>query len=89
MAELNGAPITPEELQTLALINYGHFTSMRIEGGRVRGLSHHLERLARDCRRGVVDAVASCFFLFFVFMMALLTWGGVRDLTCFPADEGV
>jgi branched-subunit amino acid aminotransferase/4-amino-4-deoxychorismate lyase len=51
MAELNGAPVTPEKLQALALINYGHFTSMRVESGRVRGLSHHMERLARDCRK--------------------------------------
>ncbi|MBX7264781.1 aminotransferase class IV family protein [Micromonospora sp. Llam7] len=51
MAELNGTPITPKELQSLALINYGHFTSMRVENGCVRGLSHHLERLVRDCRK--------------------------------------
>jgi branched-subunit amino acid aminotransferase/4-amino-4-deoxychorismate lyase len=34
----------------LALLNYGHFTSMRVEDHRIRGLSHHLERLVRDCR---------------------------------------
>jgi branched-subunit amino acid aminotransferase/4-amino-4-deoxychorismate lyase len=51
MAELNGAPVTPDELKVLALVNYGHFTSMRVEDRRIRGLSHHLERLARDCRK--------------------------------------
>ena len=50
MAELNGIPIGLDQLQTLALTNYGHFTSMRVEDGRVRGLALHLERLARDCR---------------------------------------
>ncbi|MFJ1709832.1 aminotransferase class IV [Kitasatospora sp. NPDC088346] len=50
MAELNGNPISLEELQALALTNYGHFTSMQIEDGRVRGLDLHLKRLARDCR---------------------------------------
>ncbi|MFC0038638.1 aminotransferase class IV family protein [Actinomadura rayongensis] len=50
MAELNGFPVTPDQLKALALVNYGHFTSMRVEDQRVRGLSHHLERLARDCR---------------------------------------
>ncbi|MEU9982565.1 aminotransferase class IV family protein [Streptomyces sp. NPDC050856] len=50
MAELNGDPVDPAQLQTLALTNYGHFTSMRVDGGRVRGLSLHLERLRRDCR---------------------------------------
>ncbi|MGH8966949.1 MAG: aminotransferase class IV family protein [Actinomycetes bacterium] len=50
MAELNGAPATPDELQTLALVNYGHFTSMRVDGQQIRGLSHHIERLVRDCR---------------------------------------
>jgi len=50
MAELNGAPATPDALKALALVNYGHFTSMRVEEGQIRGLSHHLERLVRDCR---------------------------------------
>ncbi|AXI78154.1 aminotransferase class IV family protein [Peterkaempfera bronchialis] len=50
MAELNGTPIGLEDLQVLALTNYGHFTSMRVEDGRVRGLSLHLARLVRDCR---------------------------------------
>lgn len=50
MAELNGKPATFDDLQSLALTNYGHFTSMRMEGGTVRGLSLHLDRLVRDCR---------------------------------------
>lgn len=37
-------------LERLALVNYGHFTSMRIDDGRVRGLALHLERLVRDCK---------------------------------------
>src|SRR5947207_14288315 len=50
MAELNGVPVTAEDLRALALVNYGHFTSMRVEDQQIRGLSHHLERLVRDCR---------------------------------------
>lgn len=50
MAELDGRPVTLAELQTLALTNYGHFTTVRVEDGRVRGLHLHLARLARDCR---------------------------------------
>ncbi|MEV6598825.1 aminotransferase class IV family protein [Actinoplanes sp. NPDC051346] len=50
MAELNGRPVSLDELQTLALTNYGHFTSFRIDDGRVRGLPLHLERLNRDCQ---------------------------------------
>lgn len=50
MAELNGAPVTPNDLQVLALVNYGHFTSMRVDDQHIRGLSHHLDRLVRDCR---------------------------------------
>ncbi|MFI2912567.1 aminotransferase class IV family protein [Streptomyces sp. PDY-4] len=49
MAELNGRPVTPDALLTLALTNYGHFTSMRVDEGRVRGLGLHMERLVRDC----------------------------------------
>ncbi|GAA2095324.1 hypothetical protein GCM10009759_23420 [Kitasatospora saccharophila] len=49
MAELDGRPVTAGQLQVLALTNYGHFTTMLVEDGRVRGLDLHLERLERDC----------------------------------------
>ncbi|MDX6739776.1 aminotransferase class IV family protein [Actinocorallia sp. A-T 12471] len=50
MAELNGAQVSADALQALALTNYGHFTSMRVEDGHVRGYSQHLDRLVTDCR---------------------------------------
>ncbi|MFE9427923.1 aminotransferase class IV family protein [Kitasatospora sp. NPDC006697] len=50
MAELNGSPIGLADLQALALTNFGHFTSMRVEDGRVRGLDLHFARLQRDCQ---------------------------------------
>jgi branched-subunit amino acid aminotransferase/4-amino-4-deoxychorismate lyase len=55
VAELNGVPAEPDQIEALALINYGHFTSMRVDNQRVRGLSLHLERLMRDCHQ-VFDA---------------------------------
>jgi branched-subunit amino acid aminotransferase/4-amino-4-deoxychorismate lyase len=63
--ELNGVPATPDQVKALALTNYGHFTSMRVEDHRVRGLSLHLERLTRDCRQLFnveldTDAVRHC-----------------------------
>ncbi len=48
-------PADLDELTALALTNYGHFTSMRVDDQRVRGLSLHLQRLMRDCRQ-VFDA---------------------------------
>lgn len=54
-AELNGRPAGPDQLTALALVNYGHYTTMRVDDLRVRGLSLHLERLVQDCRR-VFDA---------------------------------
>ena len=50
MAELNGRPVGVEQLQTLALTNFGHFTSFRVDDGHVRGLALHLGRLERDCQ---------------------------------------
>ncbi|WP_322758925.1 aminotransferase class IV family protein [Frankia sp. Cr2] len=50
MMELDGVPVSPDELAALALMNYGHFTSMRIDKNRVRGLSLHLDRLVHDCQ---------------------------------------
>lgn len=54
--QLNGEPATLDQIKTLALTNYGHFTSMLVEDNRVRGLSLHMQRLVRDSGRlfGVV-----------------------------------
>ncbi|WP_285503305.1 aminotransferase class IV [Actinokineospora sp. NBRC 105648] len=43
-------PNDSDRFRAMALVNYGHFTSMRVAGGRVRGLARHLERLDRDAR---------------------------------------
>lgn len=51
VVELDGVAASREPLTALALTNYGHYTSMRVEEGRVRGLSLHLERLMADCRQ--------------------------------------
>ena len=48
--ELDGSPATAQDLEALALTGYGHFTSMRVDDGGVRGLGLHLARLAADCR---------------------------------------
>ncbi|WP_017595004.1 aminotransferase class IV [Nocardiopsis potens] len=50
MIHLDGRPASPEELIGPALYGYGHFTTMRVQDMRVRGLSLHLDRLAADCR---------------------------------------
>ena len=44
--ELNGAPAQAEDLRALVQTNYGHFTSMQVQEGGVRGLGLHLDRLA-------------------------------------------
>lgn len=44
MMELDGRSVMADELARLALYNYGHFTTMRVDAGRVRGLSLHLRR---------------------------------------------
>jgi branched-subunit amino acid aminotransferase/4-amino-4-deoxychorismate lyase len=48
--ELDGVAPTLDQIKALALTNYGHFTSMLVVDGRVRGWSLHMQRLARDCR---------------------------------------
>lgn len=44
-SELNGRPAEAGDLRALALFNYGHFTSMQVRDGCVRGLDLHLDRL--------------------------------------------
>ena len=48
--ELNGTPASADDLRALALLNYGHFTSMQVSDGRVRGLDLHLARLDAGTR---------------------------------------
>lgn len=48
--ELNGVPAGIDDLRAIALVNYGHFTSMQVHEGCVRGLDLHLERLDRATR---------------------------------------
>ncbi|KJY28665.1 aminotransferase class IV [Streptomyces sp. NRRL S-495] len=48
--EIDGGPADPARLAALGLLNYGHFTTLRAESGRARGLALHLDRLVRDCR---------------------------------------
>ena len=43
--ELNGRPPGPAESHRLVTANYGHFTSMQVRDGKVRGLALHLARL--------------------------------------------
>ena len=48
--ELNGAPAGVDDLRAIALVNYGHFTSMQVHDGCVRGLELHLGRLDQATR---------------------------------------
>lgn len=42
---IDGNPATPDDLAHQALVNYGAYTSFRVEEGGVRGLDLHLARL--------------------------------------------
>ncbi|MFN2478792.1 MAG: aminotransferase class IV family protein [Pseudonocardiaceae bacterium] len=55
MGDRTGGCAELDQVTALALLNYGHYTSMRVDGQRVRGLTLHLERLMQDCRR-IFDA---------------------------------
>lgn len=47
---LNGEPAEAGALAAAALVNYGHFTSLRCVDGAVRGLDLHLQRLQEGTR---------------------------------------
>lgn len=52
---IDGAPADAAPLARIAQFNLGHFTSMQVRDGAVRGLDLHLARLVRDARE-VFDA---------------------------------
>lgn len=54
---IDGAPATADDLARVALVNYGAYTSFRIEGGGVRGLDLHLARLEASARELFGEAV--------------------------------
>jgi branched-subunit amino acid aminotransferase/4-amino-4-deoxychorismate lyase len=45
--EINGRPAEAADVHRVAMGNYGHFTSMQVRDGAVRGLDLHLARLER------------------------------------------
>jgi len=45
---VDGAPATLEDLASVALVNYGAYTSFRVENSDVRGLDLHLSRLEAE-----------------------------------------
>ncbi|HYC74529.1 aminotransferase class IV [Brevundimonas sp.] len=47
---IDGVPATPADLVHVALVNYGAYTSFRVEEGAVRGLDLHIERLKASAR---------------------------------------
>lgn len=50
VACLNGQPASADDLRSLAVANYGHFTSMQVRKRAVRGLDLHLNRLREATR---------------------------------------
>ncbi|WP_170284597.1 aminotransferase class IV [Kribbella amoyensis] len=46
--ELNGAPLTAIDPGLLRATSYGHFSSLQVRAGRVRGLPFHVERIDRS-----------------------------------------
>ncbi|MFJ2957887.1 aminotransferase class IV [Streptomyces sp. NPDC087270] len=48
--EIDGAVPTTAQLHRVAVVNYGHFTSMQVRGNRVRGWELHLRRLDEASR---------------------------------------
>ncbi|MFO3704104.1 aminotransferase class IV family protein [Xanthomonas codiaei] len=46
----NGAPASAQQLGAVALINYGHFTTLQVRNGATLGLDLHLQRLQEGSR---------------------------------------
>ena len=44
-AFLNGEAATAEDLRHVAVVNYGHYSSMQVRNGAVQGLALHEQRL--------------------------------------------
>lgn len=49
-AFLNGKPASADDLRILAVVNYGHYSSMQVRNGAVQGLALHEQRLQAGTR---------------------------------------
>jgi branched-subunit amino acid aminotransferase/4-amino-4-deoxychorismate lyase len=49
-ALLNGEPASAGDLRSLALVNYGHYSSMQVRNGAVQGIELHEQRLQAGTR---------------------------------------
>ena len=49
-ALLNGQPASADDLRALALVNYGHFSSMQVRNRAVQGIELHRQRLVSGTR---------------------------------------
>lgn len=58
MILIDGQPASPGDLAHQALVNYGAYTSLRVEGGAARGLALHLARLEQSALALFGEAVA-------------------------------
>ncbi len=47
---VDGVPATADQAAALAVLNYGHFSTLAVDAGRVKGLGLHLDRLVRDAQ---------------------------------------
>ena len=50
VALLNGQPASADDLRALALVNYGHFTSIQVRDHAVQGIELHQQRLTNATR---------------------------------------
>ena len=50
VALLNGQPASADDLRALALVNYGHFTSLQVRDHAVQGIELHRRRLLTGTR---------------------------------------
>ena len=56
---IDGVHATAADLAHVALVNYGAYTSFRVEGGGVRGLDLHLQRLEAEALELFGEAVGA------------------------------
>ena len=62
-ALLNGQPASADDLRALALVNYGHFSSMQVRNRAVQGIELHRQRLVSGTRElfgTTLDFAAVC-----------------------------
>ena len=80
----NGQPASTDDLRALALVNYGHFSSMQVRDHAVQGIGLHQQRLTAATRELFGNGSADGSWIASHAVLMAVVWPVVLSAIFFP-----